>query len=210
MLIAFYMYVLSLFNGVAEIPQPIKFGNSLVNIPNDQTKKEFPLVIFFGGAAWATPQNLWDNTPEEYFKKAVLVYSPCYTYGGGNLKKLEKEVIAFLAKKNIKISTKSACGFSGGGPDAMIAEEPSKYKALAFIDPTPVANGVIKYSANMILSYSKNNWMFSDFYGKVVNFRDFEALSAKIKKAGGTAEETNIKHDVYFKYFLEKFIKQLI
>jgi hypothetical protein len=92
----------------------------------------------------------------------------------------------------------------------MIVENPKEFRALGFIDPSPAANGTVRFSSNMILSFRRNNWINSDFYGKVVNFRHFNALSANIRNAGGIVEEADIFHDKYFAYFLNKFRKQLI
>ena len=192
------------------IPKPEYLGNLMISIPEDAEDKNYPMLIVFGGATWATPKFLWENTPEEYFNKSILVYSPCFTYGGGNLKKVVQNVSTHLQKKGIKYSSKSACGFSGGGPDVMIVENPKEFRALGFIDPSPAANGTVRYSSNMILSFRRNNWINSDFYGKVVNFRHFNALSSNIRNAGGIVEEADIFHDKYFAYFLNKFRKQLI
>ena len=191
-------------------PKPINLGNLLISIPTDATDKDYPMLIMFGGSMWATPKFMWDNTPRDFFQKAILVYSPCYTHGGGNLKKVETELISYLQRKGITYKGKSVCGYSGGGPDAMIAENPKNYMALGFIDPTPVANGTVRYSSNMILSFRRNNWIYSDFYGKCVNFKDFNELSDRIRRAGGIVEEADVQHEAYFRYFLDKFRKQLI
>lgn len=191
-------------------PKPAVLGNKLICIPTDAKEIEYPMLIMFGGSMWATPRYMWENTPSDYFNKAILVYSPCYTHGGGKLKKLEAEVTAYLHQKGIKYKGKSVCGFSGGGPDAMIAENPKNYFALGFIDPTPVASGSVHYNSNMILSFRRNNWIYSDYYGKCVNFKDFNALSDKIRNAGGIVEEAEVSHEAYFRYFLEKYKNRLM
>ncbi len=206
----FFLFCVLFFPQTNDGPKPERLGNKLISIPEDAKYKEYPILIIFGGSMWATTKFMWDNTPEDYFRNAIMVYAPCYTHGGGKLKKVEAEVIALLNSKGIKHKGKSVCGFSGGGPDAMIAENPQDYLALGFIDPTPVAQGKIIYSSNMILSFRRNNWIYSDYYGKVVNFRDFNALSDKIRKAGGIVEEAEVSHEDYFKYFLKKFRQELI
>jgi hypothetical protein len=191
-------------------PKLIELGNLSISMPDDADKKAYPMIILFGGSMWADKYFMINNTPESYFNSSIIVYSPCYDHGGGNLRIVEQKLNNFLIQKGIRYSSKSACGFSGGGPDAMIAENPKSYKALGFIDPCPVANGTIKFSSNMILSFNRSNWVNSDYFGKIVNFKHFNELSANIKKAGGTVEEAKVKHQPYFRYFLEKFKKQLI
>lgn len=190
--------------------QPILRGNLLIHLPSDATEKNYPVLIAFGGSMWATPQYLWKNTPKAYFNKAILVYSPCYIKGGGNLRKVEVELRQFFKEKGIKSDQYSICGFSSGGPDAMIAENPDRYRAIGLIDPSPVANGTVRHSPNMILSFRRNNWIYSDYYGQVVNFKPFNELSERIRHAGGIVEEADISHERYFSYFLEKFEKELI
>jgi hypothetical protein len=191
-------------------PKPILRGNLLIHLPTDATQKSYPVLIAFGGSMWATPQFLWKNTPNSYFEKAILVYSPCYTKGGGNLRKVESETRHFLKDKGIQSGQFSVCGFSSGGPDVMIAETPYRYRAIGLIDCSPVANGKVQYSANMIFSFRRNNWVNSDYYGKVVNFKPFNDLMEQIRRVGGCVEESDVSHEGYFRYFLEKFERELI
>ena len=208
-ILLFFLYFGS-FLQQAAAQQPIYHNKLLIHLPKDAKQKNYPVLIAFGGSMWATPQYLWKNTPISYFQKAILVYSPCYGKGGGNLRAVETDISKFLQERGIENKQYSICGFSSGGPDAMIAENPSKYRAIGLIDPSPVANGRVTYHPNMILSFRRNNWIYSDYYGEVVNFKPFNDLSERIRKAGGLVEEAEISHEAYFRYFLEKFELQLI
>jgi hypothetical protein len=209
-----YLYCLCIFFmlplGLSAQKAPLRHGQLLIHLPDSSHEKAMPLLICFGGSMWATPHFLWEETPDQYFEKAIIVYSPCYVKGGKGLRKVELEVLAFLVQKGIKVSKTSICGFSSGGPDAMIAAEPEYYQAIGLIDCSPKANGRVQYCSNMIFSFRRNNWIFSDYYGAVVNFRPFNELISKIQKAGGYTEETDIQHKDYFQYFLNKFEQQLI
>ncbi len=192
-------------------PQPIEYGNLLIHLPPDAKEKSYPLLIAFGGSMWATPYYLWKHTPDTYFSKAILVYSPCFVKRGKGLRQVEADLCQFLKEQNIKEPAfYSVCGFSSGGPDAMIAQNPSRFRCIGLIDPSPTANGRVEYSANMLLSFRRNNWIYSDYYGQVVNFTPFDELSAKIKAAGGKVEEAEVSHEKYFRYFLERFEEELI
>lgn len=188
----------------------IKRGQLLIHLPDSAKIKSMPLLICFGGSLWATPNYLLEETPKQYFDKAIIVYSPCYLKGGKGLKRLQIEMEILLEKEEIECSKVSICGFSSGGPDAMIADQPERYQAIGLIDCSPKANGRVQYSSNMIFSFRRNNWIYSDYYGAVVNFRPFEDLILKIRAAGGYTEETDVQHKQYFHYFLNKFEKKLI
>ncbi len=197
-------------SGSAQTKKPIKRSSLLIHLPDSVKEEAYPLLICFGGSMWADPQFLWEETPPQYFSKAIMVYSPCFIKGGKGLRRVELEIQAYLQQNNISISHTSVCGFSSGGPDAMIAEQPHRYKAIGLIDCCPRANGRVEYCSNMIFSYRRNSWVNSDYYGKVVNFKPFDELILKIKAAGGYTEESDIPHNEYFKYFLNKFEKELI
>lgn len=184
-------------------------GDLLLSLPNTLQAK-LPLVLIFGGMYYATPEYMMDNTPEEFFQKAVLVFAPCRNVGGKGFDVTRTQYEKFLDKKGISITNLSVCGFSGGGSDALEAVD-DKLVFIGLIDPNPlVPQRTSELPRQVVLSFNKANWTDVPFDEKTTTHEAFDRLSAWARKKGVRIEENKVKHEWFPKYFLYKYRKKLL
>lgn len=196
---------LKLFSPQPELEKHQLGGNIIVSVPKAARERPYPVVLVFGGSDYASPQFMWEQTPDVYFQEAIMIYAPCYVRGGFGFRPIMERVRYFLKDQTLYIKHISVCGFSSGGSDALLAN-PYEFKAIGLIDPVPVTEGSpIRPHHNTILSFYRQNWKYSESYGEAVQYRHFEELAHKIKQAGGLVEEPKIEHKAYPKYFFERF-----
>lgn len=185
-------------------------GNIIVHVPAAAYQDPLPLLLVFGGSHYATPQFMWEQTPEDYFRDAILVYAPCYVKGGFGYRPIRERVESFLREEGLKVKQFSVCGFSSGGSDALLAN-PLDCHAIGLIDPVPeTEGGPIRAHSNVILSFRRKNWIYSEQYGEAAGFAAFNRLAELLHRAGGTVEEAEVPHKDYPNYFFKRFREQLL
>jgi hypothetical protein len=186
-------------------PRTYHHGNLLINLPEaNPSRWSYPAIIVYGGSDYATPEFMWQKTPEQLLQKAIIAYSPCRHLGGERAEQIQYQLEWFVRQRGLSLSSLSLCGFSSGGPDAMTSN-PQRYKAIGLIDPVPVARHQVEYHSNMILSFRRLNWVNSEYYGKAVGYQPFEELIRQIRRAGGLVEEREVEHRNYVTYFFNTF-----
>ena len=185
-------------------------NNILVSVPPLARQQACPVILVFGGSHYATPQYMWEQTPGDYFDRAIMVYSACFVEGGLGLSMVLNRLNYFLKDQGLEAKHISVCGFSSGGSDALLAD-PGKFKCVGLIDPVPeTKGGPLRPAPNTLLSFRRSNWATSDNYGQHTQYRHFEELARAVRQAGGIVEEPEIEHKIYPKYFFERFRKELL
>ena len=96
----------------------------MISIPPTPDGKEFPLVVLFVGLTGI--EVIWNQTPNNYFQKAILAFS-C---PGGQFSQIQSELEKLLEENYTTTTYKeiSICGYSAGGRDAIkkSRDEPSE------------------------------------------------------------------------------------
>jgi hypothetical protein len=151
-------------------------GGVILTLPKG-AQGSLHLLIVIGGLYYAKADWMRQQVPGDYFKSAALLFMNCKNNGGKGVATAMAAAQQVLNQKGLSIKSQSICGFSGGGPEA--GANPSAYKAVGLIDPTPVAVA----SGNTIMYYNHNNWTTLPKLYPL-----FIPLANKIKAAGGVAE----------------------
>ena len=184
-------------------------GDLLISLPK-AVKPKLPLVLIFSGMYYATPKYMMDNTPVDFFQQAIVVFAPCRNVGGKGFEAARVQYERFLDKQGIGIKKLSVCGFSGGGPDALEADD-EKLVFIGLIDPNPLLPKRQKeLPRHVILSFNKANWSNVKFDESTTTHEAFDRLTAWARKKGVRIEENKVKHEWFTKYFLYKYRKKLL
>ena len=160
----------------AGLYQRFNLNKAIVTVPKNATGAMHVLIII-GGISYANAAWMLSQTPANYFQQAVLVFIDCAAMGGIGPAGARNAATQILTRLELSQKSISICGFSGGGPEA--GANPSSYKAVGLIDPTPNA----RPASNILMLYNANNWA-----GNKSLFPLFTPLANQIKAAGGRAE----------------------
>ena len=170
-------------------------GQLIFHVPS--TEGSYPLLIVFGGVAWATPTYMEGAMPKNYFSQAIIVFAPL-EYGAASAEAAVNQQLANM--KGYTIANKSVFGFSGGARSVKKSSM-SSYKVVGFIDPEVVGGDENRgYGSNVIFSYNRANW------GIPVVLAAFPHVETAVKKAGGTIDKpAGVSHKAYPAYFFNTF-----
>ena len=185
--------------------KPGKHGNSeveasgyVVSIPPDPADT-LPLVLLFAGITHIAP--VYNGTPPNFFKKAIVVFSEM----GGSFSAAQGVLKPLLAQTKTKIGAISICGYSGGA-QAAFRDYGRASKAVGLIDPAVLEKDLSKLDSKAIFSCNGNNWSKTK-YGDIIAAQ----YEAEHHINGGVYEkDTGVSHEAYPKYFLSKFESSLI
>jgi len=186
----------------------LREGDLLITIPKDSGKK-LPLLFVFGGLYYANPSFMSQQVPSTFFDKAIIVFAPCAQKGGLGYDFYMKRIRKILEKESVSIKKITVCGFSAGGPDALLAAG-NDIKVIGLIDPNPVIPLKNKAQGQIITSFNVANWHNNSPSLKMSLQKQFSDYANWTKKMGGTVEENSVSHEIFPKYFFYKYRNRLI
>lgn len=168
----------------------------------DTKMKEYPLLVVFGGMAYATPEWMYSKIPKDVLYNAIVVIADYETSFTDVKKKYEE----YFLKNDIRIKDTSLFGFSAGGLQVQKAYSPD-FRLVGMIDSSVSnENSLKKYSDNVILSMNIYNWSttYDNYKTRYANLKD------SIVKGGGKVEDTKKPHADFPNYFFETYKKNII
>ncbi|MCP4440093.1 MAG: peptidoglycan-binding protein [Aureispira sp.] len=170
-------------------------GKMIASVPKD-AQGALNLVILFGGASYANPEWMMSQTPQDFFKKALVLIAPQRT----GYSKAQKAADTFFKAKGLEFAAISIAGFSGGGQDVQLAS--GSFKAVGLIDPYTVSSWAKKsYGSNVCMEYRVANWgmKYAD------TRKSLPVLAQSIRNGGGHAAEVEVAHKNFPSTFLNKY-----
>lgn len=154
------------------------------------------VVLLFGGLKYATPEWMLGQIPDALLKKYTFVIVP-YNSSTNRAQELYKQYIS----KSLKNKNTLVIGFSAGAKPVQEAYL-SEFKLVGLIDPsTNQALTNKNYKSNTILSYDSSNW------GGLPSIKNLlPVLEENVIIGGGKAENIDLSHKEFVKYFLNKYL----
>ena len=176
----------------------IKTEDFIITKPTKTLSKK--VVFLWGGLNYATPEWMLSQVPDSLLNKYTFVI---LKYDTPIHKAYETYRVEF--KTEPEPSKVMLIGFSAG---AKIPQNNSSslYHLIGLIDPstTPyLAN--LNYQKNTILTYNVNNW--SGVYKSFDYKEAYQDLEQNVLEGGGKAENIDLSHKDFVKYFFENYIK---
>ena len=176
----------------------IKTDEFIITTPTKTLSKK--VVFLWGGINYATPEWMMSQIPDTLLNKYTFVI---LKYDTPIHKAYETYRVEF--KKEPEAAKLMLIGFSAG---AKIPQNnySSIYHLIGLIAPstTPYLAS-IDYGENTILTYNVNNW--SSVYKSFDYKEAYEELEKNVLKGGGKAENIDLRHKEFVKYFFENYIK---
>jgi hypothetical protein len=186
----------------------LKDGEALITVPNGR-RRNLPVLFVFGGLYYANPSFMTQQVPGSFFKKAVIVFAPCAQKGGFGYDFYMGRIRKMLEKEGITLGKVTVCGFSAGGPDAIIAKD-KDIKLIGLIDPNPVIPSQNKTKARIIAAYNIANWHDNSPALKMSIQKQFSDYAHWAKQKGGIVEENSVQHQIFPKYFFYRYRSRLL
>jgi hypothetical protein len=154
-------------------------------------------VLFAGDTGKKVMQ---EQTPEGYYKKAILVFGEY----NGSFSAFEPGLKELLANSRTTYKQISVCGYSSGGQAALRNYNKANHR-VGLIDPTILESDLKKLDAKAILSVSEipGNWHAAVAAGR-------KAALRKGSSKAGIVEKTRIPHGKYPGEFLRAHEGNLI
>ena len=174
-------------------------SNIILSLPAN--KGTYPLLVIFGGMAYANPEWMLKQLSKDYFDKAILLVVPyTETYStalGFALNKIEEN--------GYKVKDKSLMGFSAGGYDVQ-ENFSSDFRFIGLIDPSLKSKYIdLPFDKRVYMLYNYKNW------GAYPSIQSLQPQFAeKINDAGGKAVLTNLAHDKIPQQFFIDFKDKML
>lgn len=164
-------------------------------------KGQYPLVVIFGGMAYATPSWMAKQLSQEYFEKAILLIIP-YT---GSYKNALADANAKLKELGYKTKAISLMGFSAGAYDVQENFSKNLY-FVGLIDPSLNAKYLsLLFNNKTFMLYNANNW------GAYPSIKSLMPQFAEtILNLGGNAISTKLSHENIPKDFFQRYKKDIL
>lgn len=169
-------------------------SGSIISLP--PTKGKYPLIIIYGGVAYATPQWMKKQLDSDYQNKAILLLVDYKDNFSRVLVKGKSEI----QKNGYSIENTSLTGFSAGGYDVGQNFD-TTYKLIGFIDPSLESSFLnLPFGSNVRMVYNDANWTA---YPAIKSLQP--KVAQKIKDNSGEAIKVNLQHDKIPKYFFDRY-----
>jgi len=174
-------------------------SNIILSLPS--SKGTYPLLVIFGGMAYANPEWMLKQLSEDYFEKAILLVVPYTETYSTALNFAETKI----AENDYKIKDKSIMGFSAGGYDVQ-ENFSSEFRFIGLIDPSLKSKYIdLPFDKRVYMLYNYKNW------GAYPSIQSLQPQFAeKINDSGGKAVLTNLAHDKIPQQFFIDFKDKMI
>jgi len=178
----------------------VSLGNNiLLFLPPDAGS--YPMLVIFGGMAYANPEWMAKQLTEDYFNQAILLIVP-YTEEYATALRFAN---AKIEDAKYKVKDISLMGFSAGGYDVQ-ENFSNDFRFIGLIDPSLKSKYLeLPFGKKVFMLYNDRNW------GAYPTIKSLQPQFAeKINDNGGKAVLTDLPHDQIPKQFFSQFKSEML